>query len=109
MATMSQVERRLGEVGEALNRSTGGQALCRLDASASTAKELEGRMAALLEVRRALRREPAGDLGGITRRWRRDLAARRDAGASAAWLAYLTAGLAELDALSGSAPIAPEN
>jgi len=100
MTTLADVERRLGEVGEALNRATGGQALCRLDGSATTAKELEGRMAVLLELRRALRADPAADVDGIADRWRRDLDARQEAGASRAWVAYLTGGVTELDVLA---------
>jgi hypothetical protein len=102
VTTMTDVQRRLGEVGEALNRATGGQALCRLDGAATTAKELEGRMAVLLELRRALRRDPDADLGAIDQRWRDDLAARTAAGASQAWVAYLTGGVAELDVLARS-------
>ncbi len=102
MTTMVDVGRRLGDVGEALNRSTGGQALCRLDGSATTSKELEGRMAVLLELRRALRSDPDADISGIDQRWRQDLARRRQEQASAAWLAYLTGAVAELDVLAAS-------
>jgi hypothetical protein len=100
MITLADVERRLGEVGEALNRSTGGQALCRLDGSATTAKELEGRMAVLLELRRVLRSDPGADLAAIDERWRRDLVQRQEAQASRAWIAYLSGGVAELDVLA---------
>jgi len=100
MITLADVERRLGDVGEALNRSTGGQALCRLDGSATTAKELEGRMAVLLELRRALRRDPGADLTAIDERWRRDLVQRQEAQASRAWIAYLSGGVTELDVLA---------
>lgn len=102
MTAIGDVERRLGEVGEALNRATGGQALCRLDGSATTSKELEGRMAVLLELRRLLRSDPTADLADIDRRWRRDLLQRQEAQASRAWLAYLSGGVAELDVLARS-------
>ncbi len=99
MIAVAEVESRLGEVSESLNRATGGAALCRLDGHASTEKELEGRMAALLELRRALRRDPGADVGALARRWRADLALRRDRGASSAWVAYLAGGTDELGAL----------
>jgi hypothetical protein len=100
MTTLADVEQRLGEVGEALNRATGGQALCRLDGAATTAKELEGRMAVLMELRRALRRDPGAGIEPVAQRWRDDLAARTAAGASQSWIAYLTGAVAELDVLS---------
>lgn len=96
---MDRVEARLGEVGTRLTAEAGGQALCRLDGHRSSAKELEGRMAVLLEVRRALRRDPDADPAAIVQRWREDLDSRRARGASAAWLAYLAGGVAEIEAL----------
>ncbi len=97
---MDRLEVRLGEVGARLTATTGGQALCRLDGHMASAKELEGRMAVLLEVRRALRADPHVALSPIAQRWRADLAARQAQGASTAWIAYLTGGLAELDLLA---------
>ena len=98
---MDRLEVRLGEVGARLTATTGGQALCRLDGHMASAKELEGRMAVLLEVRRALRVDPQVDLAPIADRWRTDLAARQDQGASTAWIAYLSGGLSELELLAG--------
>ncbi len=98
---MDRLEARLGEVGTRLTATTGGQALCRLDGHMASAKELEGRMAVLLEVRRALRADPEMDLSPIADKWRADLAVRQTKGASTAWISYLTGGLAELDLLMG--------
>ncbi len=103
MIDPAAVERRLASVSSSLNAATGGAALCRIDGTGGSAKALEGRMAALLEVRRTLRRQPAADLGGIVERWRSDLALRRERGGSAAWLEYLAGGVAELESLAGSA------
>jgi hypothetical protein len=89
------VEERLGEVGVRLTATTGGQALCRLDGHMASAKELEGRMAILMELRRALRKDPQADITEIADRWRADLERRRAAGDSASWLAYLAGGVAE--------------
>jgi hypothetical protein len=98
---LGRLEVRLGEVGTRLTATTGGQALCRLDGHMASAKELEGRMAVLLEVRRALRVDPQADLSSIAARWRADLEGRQARGASAAWMSYLTGGIAELDLLVG--------
>ena len=65
----------------------------------ASAKELEGRMAVLLELRRALRKDPQADITEIADRWRADLERRRAAGDSVSWLAYLSGGLAEVEAL----------
>jgi hypothetical protein len=98
---MDRLEVRLGEVGTRLTVTTGGQALCRLDGHLAPAKELEGRMAVLLEVRRALRQDPDVDLSAIADRWRSDLLAREAQGASTAWISYLSGGLLELELLVG--------
>jgi hypothetical protein len=93
------VEERLGEVGVRLTATTGGQALCRLDGHMASAKELEGRMAVLLELRRALRKDPQADITEIADRWRADLERRQANGDSVSWLSYLSGGLAEVDEL----------
>jgi hypothetical protein len=93
------VEDRLGEVGVRLTQTTGGQALCRLDGHMASAKELEGRMAVLLELRRVLRKDPQVDITQIADRWRSDLERRQAKGDSVSWLSYLSGGLAELDQL----------
>lgn len=93
---LNQVERRLADVSSSLTRATGGAALCRIDGTGGSAKALEGRMAALLEVRRTLRRDPSTDLTGIAGRWQADLDLHRAKGSSAAWTDYLGAGVDEL-------------
>jgi hypothetical protein len=101
---MAVVEQRLAEVTASLNTATGGAALCRIDGTGGSAKSLEGRMAALLEVRRTLRRDPDADLSAIADRWHADLELRRAKGSSAAWTDYLSAGAAELASLVAHAP-----
>lgn len=96
---LPRVEDRLGEVGVRLTATTGGQALCRLDGHMAYAKELEGRMAVLMELRRILRKNPQADVSGIPDKWRADLERRQAAGDSASWLAYLSGGVAEADQL----------
>ena len=93
------LERRLGEVTESLTAATGGAALCRIDGAGGTAKHLEGRTAALMAARRLLRKDPGADLTGLLDQWRVDQATHRQRGSSAAWLAYLEGGCAELDHL----------
>jgi len=93
------VDRRLGEVGTRLTMAAGGQALCRLGAHATSAKELEGRMAVLMELRRSLRREPDLATAQIASRWRTDLAQRRAKGDPSPWVAYLAGGVAEIENL----------
>jgi hypothetical protein len=96
---LPMVKHRLGEVGERLTATTGGQALCRLDGHMASAKELEGRMAVLMELRRALRKDPRADITEIADRWRADLERRQAASDSVSWLSYLSGGLAEVDQL----------
>ncbi len=93
------LQRRLGEVAESLTTATGGAALCRLDGAGGTAKHLEGRTAALMAARRLLRKDPDADLSGLLDQWRADQATHRRRGSSAAWLAYLEGGCAELEHL----------
>ena len=96
---LAMVERRLGEVINSLDAATGGAALCRIDGAGGTAKHLEGRTAVLLAARRLLRRDPDADLSGMRDQWRADEATHQRRGSSAAWLAYLAGGCAELDHL----------
>jgi hypothetical protein len=102
--SLALVERRLGEVTASLNEATGGAALCRIDGTGGSAKSLEGRMAALLEVRRSLRKDPDAGVAAaaaLVERWRSDLQQRSVRGASAAWQEYLAGGVAELEHLLG--------
>ncbi|MGB7981489.1 MAG: hypothetical protein WCF36_11935 [Candidatus Nanopelagicales bacterium] len=98
------VESRMREVAESLTAATGGLALCRIEGAGGTAKHLEGRTAALMAARRLLRKDPDADLTGLRDQWRADQATHRHRGSSAAWLAYLEGGCAELDHLLAGAP-----
>jgi hypothetical protein len=104
---MALVEQRLAEVSGSLNAATGGAALCRIDGTGGSAKSLEGRMAALLEVRRTLRRDPDADLAPMAARWRADLELRRAKGSSAAWIDYSSSGTDELARLLAHTDPAP--
>lgn len=102
------VDRLIDEVGASLAFATGGGALCRIEGTGGSAKYLEGRMAALLEARRVLRREPGADLCAQADRWRADLEDRRSRGSSPAWLDYLAGGVAECDRLMALPSGAPQ-
>ena len=98
------VERRLEQVSESLNAATGGDALCRIDGTGGSAKRLEGRMAALLEVRRLLRRDPGADLSTVLGSWRATREAHLRRRASEAWLEYDEGGVSELEWLLRQEP-----
>jgi hypothetical protein len=91
------VQERLDQVSGSLHVATGGAALCRIDGTGGSAKHLEGRMAALLEVRRVLRRDPQADPGPLLDRWRANREAHLARGASPAWRDYDDGGVAELE------------
>jgi hypothetical protein len=103
-AALSLVEGRLEQVSSSLNEATGGAALCRIDGTGGSAKRLEGRMAALLEVRRLLRRDPGADLEAVLASWRASREAHLRRGASAAWLDYDEGGVSELEWLLRQEP-----
>ena len=112
---LPMVENRLGEVGVRLTQTTGGQALCRLDGHMASAKELEGRMAVLLELRRTLRNDPQADTSEIMVLRADDLAAgpvarillpeRMGVGTHACWVEgdRMRDGAAEHDRVEGVA------
>ena len=99
------VRRRRDEAERALMEATGGGSLCRVGdgPEARAVKRAEGRVAALGELRRALRRDPAARLGPVARaaldRWRADEVANADRGPS--WASYASGGAAELADLVG--------
>lgn len=101
MDPLALVERRLAEVSTSLQVATGGVALCRIDGSHGSVKDLEGRTAALLEARRLLRGTPARDLAPVLDQWQESRDARRARAASEAWRAYDDGGVAELERLVG--------
>jgi hypothetical protein len=91
------VQQRLEAVTGSLHDATGGAALCRIDGTGGSAKRLEGRMAALLEMRRLLRRDPDADPGPVLDTWLARRAAHLARGASPAWRDYDDGGVAELE------------
>lgn len=101
---MPLVELRLAQVSESLIAATGGAALCRVDGTGGSAKYLEGRMAALLEVRRILRRDPGADLAAVLAAWQSNRDVHLSRGASAAWLEYDDGGVTEIEWLLEHAP-----
>lgn len=101
---VAAIEARLAQVGSSLNLATGGGALCRIEGIGGGAKRLEGRMAALLEARRALRTDPGADLAALALRWHSEAQSRQARGSAPAWLDYLEGGAGELDALLIGAP-----
>lgn len=99
------VDVRLERVQEELTAAVGGASLCAISHSAGSvpaAKHLEGRMAALMALRRSLRRGDRlkASLAGLLDEWRRGLddVMARDAGPD--WRAYRAGGVDELEELA---------
>lgn len=94
---------RLAAVEAALSAVAGDRSLCDLSASGPTGqvKRLEGAMAALLELRRARRREPDRPLAelvdAVLATWRAELQGAK----GPVWAAYRRGGVDELEALAG--------
>lgn len=98
------VDVRLGRVQEELTAAVGGASLCAISRSAGSvpaAKYLEGRMAALMALRRSIRRGDRlqASLAELLGEWRRGLddVTARDAGPD--WRAYRAGGVDELEEL----------
>ena len=105
-ALAAEVDRRLGAVEAELTAAAGGASLCSISRSGGgsvpTVKYLEGRMAALLELRRTVRRtsdDGADPVAAARTEWTTALEdlRRRDAGPD--WLAYRAGGVDELNEL----------
>jgi len=99
------VDGRLGRVQEELTAAVGGDSLCAISRSAGSvpaAKYLEGRMAALMALRRSMRRGDRlqASLAELLDEWRRGLddVTARDAGPD--WQAYRAGGVDELEELA---------
>ncbi len=105
---LAELEARLAEVLPKLTAASAGASLCMISRSTGPvdgAKYLEGRMALLAELRRAVRRSPEASFGDvadpIARQWRSDLALQQERGATAGWVAYRAGGADELEELLG--------
>lgn len=99
------VAERLAVVEHDLLAATGGASLCAVSRSGDrvdAVKYLEGRMVALMELRRELQRvEPAertdaAALAAVTDSWRTELAQVRERDAGPNWIAYRSGGVDEL-------------
>ncbi|MFO7960627.1 MAG: hypothetical protein R6U94_06760 [Nitriliruptoraceae bacterium] len=95
------MESRLARLEEDLTAAVGDASLCAISRSAGSvpaAKHLEGRLAALMALRRSLRRGDRleASLAELLDGWRRDLddVTARDAGDD--WRAYRAGGVDEL-------------
>ena len=106
-AELSELAERRESVEQALILAAGGASLCSISRSAGPVpgvKYLEGQLAALMELERAVRR--GGDLVStpteMLDRWstRLDGARQREMGAD--WIAYYAGGVDELTAASGT-------
>jgi hypothetical protein len=101
-----ELEARLAQVLPQLTAASGGASLCMLSRSTGPvdgAKYLEGRMALLAELKRAVQRDPQARFADvadpIARQWRSDLQLQRERGAGSGWVAYRAGGVDELDDL----------
>ena len=104
----SRVHGRLDRAEADLVAATGGAPLCRIDDHRGLAaiKHAEGRVAALREVERGVRRSAGADRLEVTRTvlgaW--EAAQERDADRGVAWSAYRDGGVEELRALLAEPP-----
>jgi hypothetical protein len=92
---------RLAAIEAELAATTGGASLCvvsKRGEAVDGAKYLEGRMAAVLEVRRSVRRgdDLADRAATALVDWRGELDAARRRGLGGGWIAYRTGGVDEL-------------
>lgn len=103
------LEARLAAVEAELVAATGGASLCLVSKRGEAVdgpKYLEGRLAALLEVRRTVRR--GGDLAtraaAALVEWSGELDDARRRGLGGGWIAYRTGGVDELTDLVAAGP-----
>ena len=106
---MAELDARLAELMPRLAAASGGASLCMISRSTGPvdgAKYLEGRMAALSELKRGVQRSPGSSLAvvadPIIRGWRSDLALQQERGATRGWVAYRAGGVDELEDLLSS-------
>lgn len=108
-AAAELLERRHAAIEQELTAVAGGASLCAISRSAGSvpmAKYLEGRIAALREVRRGVRagRPLAEVLPEIGDRWRVELGRAEERSMGADWRAYRAGGVDEVDELRSGAP-----
>jgi hypothetical protein len=102
------LERRRESIGNDLAAAAGGASLCAISRSAGSvpgAKYLEGRMAAINEVRRGLRAGRPFDavLAERSSVWRAELVRTVEASMGPDWRAYRAGGVDELESLRDDA------
>ncbi len=100
-------EARQAEIEVELTRAAGGASLCAISRSTGSvpaAKYFEGRLAAITEVRRAVKRgaEPQAAVVAAAASWHGALHRGRARDAGPDWMAYWAGGVDELDDLSAS-------
>ena len=105
----AELDARREVVEQELGRALGNASLCSVSRSAGSvpaAKHLEGRLAALREVRREVRAGGALDAAceRVGRSWREALAEATERGAGRDWVAYRAGGVDELEELVSWAP-----
>ncbi|MFP4310978.1 MAG: hypothetical protein ACLFS9_03220 [Nitriliruptoraceae bacterium] len=99
------LQARLGVLERELSATTGDVSLCAISRSAGSVpavKHLEGRLAALMELRRAGREDGPhpGTLETLLATWRRGLEEVRAREAGPDWVAYRAGGVDELEELA---------
>lgn len=107
-AAVDEIDARISGVMSELTSVTAGGSLCMISRSTGPvdgAKYLEGRMAALGELKRAACRQPEADLADVARPivalWRSDLELQQERGARKGWVAYRAGGVDVLEELLG--------
>ena len=101
---MIDLDERIAAVLVDLAEVSDGASLCTISKSAGEVdgtKYQEGRMAALVELRRA--GDAAEALETLTDAWRADLRHQRERGSSRGWVAYRAGGVDELERLAEEA------
>jgi hypothetical protein len=101
---LDHLEQRLADLERQLGRLAGDASLCAISKSGGQvdgAKYLEGRMVAVLEVRRAVRRggDLAAQAAAALEDWTSELDAARARALGRGWIAYRAGGVDELTEL----------
>lgn len=98
------VARRRAEAEAELSQAAGDRSLCAISTAGGRVdgvKHAEGRLAALMDVQRAVRRgdDPGAAAHSVLAAWTEALGKARD-GWGPSWVAYRAGGVDELDALA---------